>query len=123
MKSMTRLTLVFSFSILATVCANAQTPTPAKSRDVGHEQKFWRDPADAAGMDVKGIERVKYMTAEFAKSATAVNASLSYLKKRIPVPGVHAGCVSVVAEVIDVSLTIRPWNRRSTDASMRRPRT
>ena len=62
MKSITLLTLVFSFSILATVCANAQTPTPAKSRicmDVGHEQKFWRDPADTAGMDVKGIERVK----------------------------------------------------------------
>jgi hypothetical protein len=86
MKSMTRLTLVFSFSILATVCANAQAPTPAKSRicmDVGHKQKFWRDPADAADMDVKGIERVKYMTAEFAKSATAVNASLSYLKKEV----------------------------------------
>jgi len=51
--------------------------------DVAHEQKFWHDPADMAGMDVKMIERVKYMTAELTKTATAVNASLSYLEKEI----------------------------------------
>jgi hypothetical protein len=35
------------FSLAAAVCANAQTPPPAKARicmDVAHEQKFWRDP-------------------------------------------------------------------------------
>ena len=51
--------------------------------DVAHQQRFWHDPADMPGMDVKMIERVKYMTGEFVKTATAVNASLSYLKKEV----------------------------------------
>jgi hypothetical protein len=73
-------------SLLAGISANAQTPAPAKHRicmDVAHEQKFWRDPTDMAGMDAKLIERVKYMTGEFVKTATAVDARLSYLKKEI----------------------------------------
>jgi hypothetical protein len=74
------------FSLLASICANAQTPTPAAKHicmDVAHQQKFWHDPADMAGTDVKMIERVKYMTAELTKTASAANASLSYLKKEI----------------------------------------
>src|SRR5262245_42292810 len=77
---------ILVFSLLACVGAHAQTSAAATKRicmDVAHEQKFWHDPADMAGMDVKMIERVKYMTAEFTKSATAANASLSYLKKEI----------------------------------------
>ena len=73
-------------SLVAGICAHAQTPTPAKSRicmDVAHQQRFWRDPADMPGMDAKTIERVKYMTGELTTTATAVNASLSYLKKEI----------------------------------------
>ncbi len=84
MKPVTLFTLLFS--LVAGICANAQTPTPAKSRicmDVAHQQKFWHDPADMAGMDVKMIERVKYMTGEFVKTATAVEASLTYLKKEV----------------------------------------
>jgi hypothetical protein len=84
MKPITFFTLLFS--LLGGICANAQTSTPAKYRicmDVAHQQRFWHDPADMAGMDVKLIERVKYMTAEFAKTATSVNASLSYLKKEV----------------------------------------
>jgi hypothetical protein len=84
MKPITLFTLLFS--LLAGICANAQTPTPAKSRicmDVAHQQKFWHDPADMAGTDAKAIERVKYMTGEFTKTAAAVDASLSYLKKEI----------------------------------------
>jgi hypothetical protein len=72
-------------SLVAGICANAQTPAPATYRvcmDVGHQQRFWRDPADIAGMDVKLIERVKYMTGELSKTATAADASLSYLKKK-----------------------------------------
>ena len=74
------------FSLLAGISANAQTPAPAKYRvcmDVGHQQRFWRDPADMPGMDVKMIERVKYMTGELVKTTTSVNASLSYLKKEV----------------------------------------
>jgi hypothetical protein len=78
--------VMFLCTLLAGICADAQTPTPAKHRvcvDVAHQQRFWRDPADMAGMDVKLIERVKYMTGELSKTATAVDASLSYLKKEI----------------------------------------
>jgi hypothetical protein len=77
------------FTVLFTalgICANAQTPTPAKPRicvDVAHQQKFWGDPADMTGKNPNQIERVKYMTGELTKTATAVNASLSYLKKEI----------------------------------------
>ena len=82
------------FSLLASVSANAQPAMPAAKRiciDVAHQQKFWHDPADMAGMDVKMIERVKYMTAELTKTATAANASLSYLEKEITPKDVE-GC-------------------------------
>lgn len=84
MKTLTLFTLLFS--LLAGVGPNAQTPAPAKSRicmDVAHQQRFWDDPADMAGKDPKQIERVKYMTGELTKTATAVDASLSYLKEEI----------------------------------------
>ena len=77
-------TLLFSF--LPGICAYAQTPTPGKSRicmDVAHQQKFWDDPAGMAGKDARAIERVKYMTGELVKTATAVDASLSYLKTAV----------------------------------------
>jgi len=45
------------------------------SRDSGTTRRY-------AGNGRELIERVKYMTAEFAKTATSVDASLSYLKKR-----------------------------------------
>lgn len=92
MKPITLFTLLFSVS--AALCASAQTATAAKNRicmDVAHQQKFWHDPADMPGMDVKMIERVKYMTGEFTKTATAVDASLSYLKKEITPEGL-TGC-------------------------------
>jgi hypothetical protein len=71
------------FSLLAGISATAQTPAPAKHRiciDVAHQQKFWVDPAD---VDEKRVARVKYMTGELTKTASAVNANLSYLKKEI----------------------------------------
>jgi hypothetical protein len=92
MKPITISTLLFS--VLACVSANAQTAMPATKRicmDVAHQQKFWHDPADMAGTDAKMIERVKYMTAEMTKTATAVNATLSYLKKEIT-PSDLEGC-------------------------------
>ena len=80
----TSITLLLS--LLASVSANAQTPAPAKHRicvDVAHQQRFWNDPADMAGMDARVIDRVKYMTGELVKTATAVGASVSYVKKEI----------------------------------------
>jgi hypothetical protein len=77
--------LVCLFSLVAVGRADAQTPTTAKSRicmDVAHQPRFWRDPSDLAATD-KMLERVKYMTGELTKTASAVGASLSYLKKEI----------------------------------------
>jgi hypothetical protein len=74
------------FSLVAGVSANAQTPPPTGHRiclDVAHQQKFWHGPADMPGMDVKMIERVKYMTGEFMTTATSVDARLVYLKKEV----------------------------------------
>ena len=84
MKPLTIIALLLSLS--ATTSANAQAPASGKSRvcvDVAHQQKFWRDPADMAGMDAQLIERIKYMTSEISKTAASVNASLSYLKKEV----------------------------------------
>ena len=89
MKRISILTLLFSLS--TGLCANAQTPAPAKHRiclDVAHQQRFWGDPAD---MDEKRVERVKYMTGEMLKTAAAVNGSLAYLKKEITPPDLK-GC-------------------------------
>jgi hypothetical protein len=51
--------------------------------DVAHGQRFWKDPADMAGMDASYIERVKYMTGEITKSANAVKADIGYVKGQI----------------------------------------
>ena len=91
MKPITLLALLFS--LLAVSRADAQTPAPAKSRicmDVAHQPRFWRDPSDLAATD-KMLDRVKYMTGEMLKTAAAVGASLSYLKKEIT-PDDLQGC-------------------------------
>jgi hypothetical protein len=79
------------FSLWSGICANAQTPAPPKHRiciDVAHQQRFWADPAD---VDEKRVARVKYMTGEMLKTAAAVDASLSYLKKDMTPDGL-TGC-------------------------------
>jgi len=84
MKPITLFALLFSLS--AAVSAHAQAPTAATGRicmDVAHQPRFWRDPSDMPGMEPRVIERVKYMTGEFEKTATAVGAHLSYLKKEV----------------------------------------
>src|SRR5262245_46369948 len=83
MKTTTIGTLLLS--LLVPVCTYAQPSMSATKRicmDVGHQQKFWNDPADMPAMDQQ-VARVKYMTGELTKTAAAVNASLSYLKKEI----------------------------------------
>lgn len=80
------------FGLLSSAHAQAQRPTGTTPRicaDVAHEPKFWRDPADLSASD-KMLERVKYMTGELVKTATAVNASLAYLKQEITSPDLKA---------------------------------
>lgn len=87
--------------------AHAQTATPATHRicmDVAHQQKFWCDPSDTTGVDARMIERVKYMTGELTKTATAVNASLSYLKKEIALDGLK-GCDLLFIHIPSVKYT------------------
>jgi len=89
MKPIALVSLVFS--LWAGLCANAQTPAPPKHRiciDVTHQQRFWADPAD---VDEKRVARVKYMTGEMLRTAAAVDAVLSYLKKDITPDGLK-GC-------------------------------
>jgi hypothetical protein len=79
--------------LLGAASADAQTPSPAGHRicmDVAHQQRFWRDPADLPATD-KMVERVKYMTGELTKTAAAVNANLTYLKKEVA-PSDLKGC-------------------------------
>lgn len=105
MKPITLFTLVFSLS--ASIGADAQPPAPAKHRicmDVAHQQRFWNDPADMPGKDAPMIERVKYMTGELTKTATAVNASLSYLKKEIT-PKDLEGCDLVFIHIPSAKYT------------------
>jgi hypothetical protein len=93
MKPITLLAFVFVFSLLAVGRTDAQTPSSTKSRicmDVAHQPRFWRDPSDLPATD-KMLERAKYMTGEMLKTAAAVGASLSYLKKEIT-PGDLRGC-------------------------------
>ncbi|HEX6224325.1 MAG TPA: hypothetical protein VFZ52_07940 [Chryseolinea sp.] len=51
--------------------------------DVGHGQKFYSDPADNISSDLVPAERLKYMTGELAKNASAHNAAIGYVKAPI----------------------------------------
>ena len=51
--------------------------------DIAHGQKFWNDPSDMKGQDENWVNRVKYMTDQFLKTASSVNAELHYLKNKI----------------------------------------
>jgi hypothetical protein len=51
--------------------------------DVAHGQKFYSDPADKISTDLVPTDRLKYMTEELTKNATAHNATIAYLKTPI----------------------------------------
>ena len=51
--------------------------------DLAHDQKFWNDPAGMKGQDENWVNRIKYMTDQFLKTASSVNAELLYLKDEI----------------------------------------
>jgi hypothetical protein len=82
---MTRVSALFICLTLG-VSAYSQTAKPAKYKifmDVAHGEKFWHDPASMEGMNPDFIDRVKYMTNEFEKTAKSVDANFSYLKTEI----------------------------------------
>ena len=99
--------LAVLFGLTAPLSAHAQGAAAARNRiclDVAHQPRFWGDPADMPGMDAPRIERVKYMTGELSKTAAAVNASLSYLKKAITPDGLK-GCDLVFIHIPSAKYT------------------
>lgn len=74
--------------LLVTLCSDVIMAQPSVAPkkilvDIAHGQKFWNDPADMAGKDPAFIDRIKYMTGELTKNATALNASIGYVKSKI----------------------------------------
>jgi hypothetical protein len=79
---------VITSSLLALFfCANALFPqTSSKKKiymDLAHGEKFWNDPAGMVRGAGNNLERVKYMTDQFVKTASSVDAELLYLKGEI----------------------------------------
>jgi hypothetical protein len=74
-----------SFFILALICHWTDLPAQKKKIlvDVAHGQKFYSDPADSISSELVPTGRLKYMTSELTKNATAHNAVIGYLKTPI----------------------------------------
>ena len=76
-----------SLLLMASFCINilvGQTSSKKKiSMDLAHGQKFWNDPVGMVNGAGKNLDRVKYMTDLFVKTAYTVNAELFYLKSEI----------------------------------------
>ena len=82
MNMKTKKLLVILILIFAGSNFNLLTAQPSKQIliDLAHGQKFWNDPADMKNSDSKQIDRVKYMTGELTKIATALDARIAYQK-------------------------------------------
>jgi hypothetical protein len=86
---------VSSLLLLAIISVNTAYPqasTPKKIyMDLAHGQKFWNDPANMVGGAGSNPGRAHYMTEQFLKTASSVNAELFYLKSAIK-PGDLSDC-------------------------------
>jgi hypothetical protein len=81
----TQLTTLF-LVLTITSHIKAQPSSQPKYRicmDIAHGEKFWHDPASMEGKHPDFVARVKYMTGQFIKTASSVNAELVYLKSEI----------------------------------------
>ncbi|HUI30619.1 MAG TPA: hypothetical protein VLX91_10410 [Candidatus Acidoferrales bacterium] len=82
-----RLRVIASVLLTVFFCANAlfaQTSTKKKIyMDLAHGQKFWNDPAGMINGAGNDLGRVKYMTDQFVKTSSSLNAELFYLKSVI----------------------------------------
>jgi hypothetical protein len=86
-RSIMKLRVITSFLLALSFCANAlfaQTSSKKKIyMDLAHGEKFWNDPAGMVSGAGNNLERVRYMTDQFVKTASSVNAELFYLKSVI----------------------------------------
>jgi hypothetical protein len=82
-----RINLLMFFLLALFISTNAlcsDTSTRKKiCMDIAHHQRFWNDPSMMSGQDENQIGRVKYMTDQFLKTASSVDADLVYLKDEI----------------------------------------
>jgi hypothetical protein len=76
-----------SFFLTVFICVNTLFPqSSAKKKiymDIAHGQRFWNDPAGMVSGAGNNLGRVKYMTDQFVKTASSVDAELLYLKGEI----------------------------------------
>jgi hypothetical protein len=86
-RSIMNLRVFTSFFLTAFFCVNTLFPqTSSKKKiymDIAHGQKFWNDPAGMVNTAGNNLGRVKYMTDQFVKTASSVDAELLYLKGEI----------------------------------------
>ena len=75
----------FVFVLTLMICSWADAGAQSKTIliDVGHDQKFYSDPADNISTQLVPTERLKYMTGELAKNAAASNATIAFQKSAI----------------------------------------
>jgi hypothetical protein len=73
------------FVLILLVCHWASSDAQSKTIlvDVGHGQKFYSDPADNISTQLVPTDRLKYMTGELSKNATASNATIAFQKSAI----------------------------------------
>jgi hypothetical protein len=74
--------LILLLSALLAPCSSLFSQSSAAKRqiivDVAHGQRFYNDPATNTANGIASAERIKYMTGEITKNATALNASVRY---------------------------------------------
>jgi len=74
---------ILSLILFTNIIFPQTSPKKKIYMDIAHGQKFWNDPADMKGQNENWVNRVKYMTDQFLKTASSVNAELFYLKDEI----------------------------------------
>lgn len=89
------LRILTSLLLAVFFCAGTLFPQTSSQKkiymDIAHGQKFWNDPAGMVNGASSDLGRVKYMTDQFVKTASSVNARLVYLKGEIK-PEDLSGC-------------------------------
>ena len=70
-------------AVMLITCMNGFAQKKKILIDVAHGQKFYSDPADNISTQLVPMERLKYMTGELTKNASAHNAELAYQKSAI----------------------------------------
>lgn len=77
-------TSIFAFVVVSLIGIWTDASSQKKILvDVAHGQKFYSDPADKISTDLVPTERLRYMTSELNRNATAHNAEIAYLKTSI----------------------------------------